>query len=92
MANAGAREGTETVQLYVRQVACAEGARPVRELRGFRRVSLKPGERAEVRFRLDDAALGYVSREGKDCVDRGAYRVWVAPSSREGRELAYRRN
>ena len=92
IANVGTREGTETVQLYVRQVACAEGARPVRELRGFRRVTLKPGEKTEVRFRLDDEAIGYVAKDGKLRADKGAYRIWVAPSAKEGKELAFRRN
>ncbi len=92
VANVGTREGTETVQLYVRQVACSEGARPVRELRGFRRVTLKPGEKTEVRFKLDDAAIGYVAKDGKWRADKGAYRIWVAPNAKEGKELAYRRN
>lgn len=90
--NVGTREGIETVQLYVRQVVCSEGARPVRELRGFRRVALKPGEKADVRFKLDAVTLGYVTKDGGSRADKGAYRIWIAPSSKEGRELAFRRN
>ena len=90
--NTGSREGIETVQLYIRQVVCSEGARPVRELRGFRRVPLKPGEKAEVRFKLDDRVLGYVSKDGKPCADKGAYRIWIAPDAKGGKELAYRKN
>ena len=90
--NEGPRDGVETVQLYIRQVACPEGARPVRELRGFRRVALKPGEKQTVSFDLDDATLGYVTKDGKDRADKGAYRVWVAPNAKEGKELSFVRN
>ena len=89
VANTGTRAGVETVQLYVRQAACSEGARPVRELRGFRRVELKPGEKAEVRFKLDAETLGYVTLDGADRADKGPYRVWIAPNAGAGRELTF---
>ena len=91
VSNTGSREGVETVQLYIRQRACSGGARPVRELRGFRRLKLKPGEKAEVRFKLDDAALGYVTKEGKNRTDAGEYRVWIAPDAGSGKELKFNR-
>ena len=79
--NTGTREATETAQLYVRQVACREGWRPLRELRGFRRVSLRPGESAEVSFDLTDETLGYFRRDGTHVCDSGEYRLWIAPDS-----------
>ena len=82
--NVGSQEGTETVQLYIRQLACSEGVRPKRELRGFRKVTLAPGESAEVSFGLDEEALGYVDRSGRDRCDRGRYQVWIAPDSASG--------
>ena len=45
---AGDMEAAETVQLYVRQKVCRAGWRPVRELRGFEKVTLEPGERRRV--------------------------------------------
>ena len=45
-----------------------------------------------MRFKLVDAAIGYVAKDGKWRADKGAYRIWVAPNSKEGKELAYRRN
>ena len=79
--NVGGREATETPQLYVRQVVCGAGWRPVRELRGFRRLTLKPGEKATVGFELTDEVLGYTTRDGLKVCDAGDYLVWIAPDS-----------
>ena len=84
--NVGEREGTETAQLYIHQVACAEGVRPVRELRGFKRVTLRPGEKAKVSFKLDAETLGYVDRLGRDRCDSASYEVVIAADSARGGE------
>ena len=52
--NTGDREGTETVQLYIRDVS-GSVVRPVRELKGFEKITLKPGE--SVRCRLRSSSL-----------------------------------
>ena len=82
--NVGQREATETAQLYVHQKACREGWRPVRELRGFRRLRLAPGQSAEVAFNLTDETLGYTRRDGKKACDKGEYTLWIAPDSNAG--------
>jgi len=87
--NTGAREAVETVQLYVHQRACAEGARPKRELRGFKRMTLKPGESAEVSFVLTSEVLGYVDRRGVMRCDEGVYDIWIAPDSIRGTRISY---
>jgi beta-glucosidase len=56
--NTGSRAGDEVVQLYVRHLGSAV-PRPKRELRGFRRITLQPGERRTVEFRLAPRALAY---------------------------------
>ncbi|HVO34843.1 MAG TPA: fibronectin type III-like domain-contianing protein, partial [Gemmatimonadales bacterium] len=56
--NTGSRAGDEVVQLYVRHIGSAV-ARAKRDLRGFQRVTLQPGERRTVRFRLPASALAY---------------------------------
>lgn len=56
--NTGMRDGAEVVQLYVSDVKCAV-ARPVKELKGFEKVSLRPGETKTVTFTLDKNALSY---------------------------------
>ena len=87
--NAGSRRATETVQLYVRQVVCHEGWRPIRELRGFRRVTLGPGESAEVSFDLNDKVLGYTDRDGRFRCDDGEYMIWISKDSNvDGRKGA----
>lgn len=87
--NTGTREGTETAQLYIRQNVCHEGVRPARELRGFKRVTLKPGEKATVRFALNGDTLGYFDRQGKHRADAGQYTIWIAPDSRSGAPTAF---
>jgi beta-glucosidase len=88
--NSGDREGVETVQLYIRQLACNHAARPMQELRGFQRLSLQPGESAQVRFPLTDEVLHYVDRQGQNRVDAGEFHVWVAPHARCGEPLVYK--
>ena len=87
--NTGSRAGTETAQLYVTQKACAEGWRPVRELRGFRRMTLEPGASETVRFKLDAATLGYFGRDGKPRCDEGSYEIRIAKDSASGEPVPY---
>lgn len=82
VANTGTVEGDEIVQLYTRQVA-ASLSRPVRELRDFRRVHLKPGEKQTVEFTLKSSALAF--HKGAQLVtDPGLIQVWIAPDSSAG--------
>ncbi len=87
--NIGTREGEELVQLYISQCYCNEGVRPLQELRGFKRVALKPGEKATVRFPLTDETLGYYDRAGAFKVDESEYHVWIAPHAHTGTPAAH---
>jgi beta-glucosidase len=78
--NSGTRAATEVVQLYVQDVT-ASITRPVRELKGFRRVALKPGESQVVEFTLRAADLRFVGIDDKLTVEPGEFRVWIAPSA-----------
>ncbi len=89
--NTGQRQGEEVAQLYIRQMACAEGARPYQELRGFQRLTLKPGQSQEVSFALTDDVLGYVGRDGQWKVDAGDYGIWISPQAGEGDPVNYKR-
>jgi beta-glucosidase len=80
--NTGTRSGDEVVQLYVRDVL-ASVARPVMELKGFRRVRLAPGERAVVTFTLGPAELRMLDRDMKWVVEPGTFRVMVGSSSKD---------
>ena len=87
--NTGAREGVATAQFYIQARNCEGGVRPIRELRGFRKVALKPGESKTVTFALDDAALRYTDRAGNYRVDAGTYRVVISADSRSGTFVDY---
>jgi len=89
--NAGARAVRETVQLYVRADACSRGWRPVRELRGFRKIRLGPGCSETVAFDLTDDVLGFASTEGPRICEDGSYRIWIAPDSASGDPATYRK-
>lgn len=89
--NCGGRAGTETVQLYV-QDTVSSVIRPERELKGFQRVFLAPGETKRAAFRLDYPALSLVDRNGSRVVEPGVFRVLVGGSSRteNGAEFSVR--
>lgn len=89
--NTGDREGVVVPQLYIGAKACAEGVRPKRELRGFKKLTLKTGETAEVRFELTDDVLCYTDRAGKVKVDPGVYEVKVSDHSAAGKTVRYNR-
>lgn len=79
--NTGSRAGDEVVQLYIHQQA-GRASRPVRELKGFQRVTLKPGEKREVSFHLDETSIRYWNAGIRDwVVDPGTFDVWVGSSS-----------
>ena len=81
--NTGARAGAEVVQLYVRDVESSL-PRPEKELKGFARVELRPGEARRVTFSLDAAALSFFDPGKGDWVaEKGAFEVLVGPSSRD---------
>ena len=81
--NTGKREGTEVVQLYVHD-RIAPTSRPVRELKGFQRVTLAPGERKTVEFTVQAQDLGSYDPEMHWIVPAGTYDVWVAPDAVSG--------
>jgi beta-glucosidase len=78
--NVGERAGDEVVQLYVRDEE-ASVTRPVKELRGFRRVRLAPGERRRVTFRLAAEQLAFTGLDGRLVLEPGRVRLMVGTSS-----------
>ena len=81
--NTGKREGTEVVQLYVHD-RVAPTSRPVRELKGFQRVTLAPGEHKTVEFTVHAHDLGSYDPDMHWIVPAGTYDVWVAPNAVSG--------
>jgi beta-glucosidase len=78
--NTGRRAGDEVVQLYIRDVV-ATMTRPVKELKGFQRVSLQPGEKRRIEFELGPEHLGFWNREMRYVVEPGEFRVMVGANS-----------
>jgi beta-glucosidase len=83
LANTGMHTGTEVVQLYVHD-RVAPTSRPVRELKGFQRITLAPGEHKQVQFSVNANDLGSYDPEMHWIVPAGTYDVWVAPNSASG--------
>ena len=82
--NTGGRAAVEVVQLYIRQTGTSV-VRPVRELKGFRRITLPPGQSQNVQFTLGRDELKFWNIDMKDVVEPAQLTVWVAPDSTGGK-------
>ena len=80
--NAGARAGSETVQMYIRDVF-SSATRPLKELKGFRRVVLEPGETRTVTFDITPPLLAFYDAQMKYTVEPGDFEIMVGNSSRD---------
>jgi beta-glucosidase len=86
--NAGKRDGTEVVQLYIRDLV-ASVSRPVKELKGFQRINLKAGEKRTVNFVLTPESLRFLDREMKPTIEDGDFQVFVGNSSEGSLETTF---
>jgi len=83
LANTGSRAGAEVAQVYV-QEASPSVPRPLKELKGFKKVLLQPGEKQKVSLILDRNAFAHYDPDKKAWVaDKGAYKILVGSSSRD---------
>ena len=87
--NTGKVAGEEVVQLYIRD-RVASITRPVRELKGFRKIQLAPGASADVAFTLTRKDLEFVGADLKWIAEPGAFDVWIAPSASTGTPKSFR--
>ncbi|MFW5856904.1 MAG: glycoside hydrolase family 3 C-terminal domain-containing protein [Planctomycetota bacterium] len=85
--NTGDRAGDEVAQLYLRDLESST-ERPVHDLRGFRRVRLKPGESADLEFVLKPRDLALVDDQGHCRIEAGAFRVFVGGRQPDARSAA----
>ena len=81
--NIGERIGTETLQLYIQDVS-ASVVRPVKELKGFLKVTLTPGEEREISFEIKESMLRFLRADGTVGSEPGTFRVWIAKDSTQG--------
>lgn len=78
--NTGMREGAVVAQLYMRDLV-ASTTRPVRELKGFEKLSLKPGESKTVEFTLTPADMAFCREDMQFAQEPGDFKVWIGNSS-----------
>ncbi|KAF1694587.1 glycoside hydrolase family 3 N-terminal domain-containing protein [Pseudoxanthomonas koreensis] len=86
--NDGVRATEEVVQLYLHD-RVGSRVRPVRELKGFRKVLLQPGQSLEVAFELSRADLAFTRADGTHGAEPGAFDAWIAPSSATGKPARF---
>jgi beta-glucosidase len=80
--NTGKREGTEVVQMYIRDLVSSV-TRPVKELKGFKKISLKPGEKQTVPLDIGPESLAFYDVNMKYVVEPGDFEIMVGNSSRD---------
>lgn len=86
--NAGDREAEEVLQLYVRDMV-GSVTRPVKELKGFKRVMVAPGETVKVDFELPVQDLAFYGIDMKKKVEPGKFRLWIAGDSASGKPVEF---
>ena len=80
LTNTGDTTADEVVQLYVRDLV-GSVTRPVRELKGFRRLRLEPGQTVVVEFKLDASDLAFYGRDMQLITEPGEFHAWIGGSS-----------
>ena len=88
LTNTGKYEATEVVQLYVRDLV-GSVVRPVKELKGFRRVTLAPGETVTVEFDLPVSDLSFWNIDMEHVVEPGDFQLWIAGDSASGKPVGF---
>ncbi len=86
--NTGTRPGEEVVQMYIR-LRGTSVSRPVRELRGIKRIQLAPGESKRVQFAIAADELSFWNLEMAQMVEPASVSVWVAPDSQQGEPAGF---
>jgi len=89
LTNTGRVAAEEAAQLYVRDLV-GNVTRPARELKGFQRVRLDPGQTVTVTFQLGSDDLSFFGRDNSEIVEPGEFHVWVGGSSEAGLRAAFR--
>ncbi|MDE6963829.1 MAG: glycoside hydrolase family 3 C-terminal domain-containing protein, partial [Lachnospiraceae bacterium] len=87
--NTGERAGTEVVQLYLQDIA-ASVVRPLKELKGFRKVELKAGEEKEVTFVIDEPMLRFLRADGTVGSEEGDFSLFIGNSSNTDNQAKFR--
>lgn len=86
--NTGKVAGEEIVQLYVRDLV-GEVVRPLKELKGFKKVLLEPGEEKEITFEITEEDLRYHHSDLSFASDEGSFEVYIGPNSKNVQSLPF---
>lgn len=86
--NTGTRVGEETVQLYLRDIS-GSVVRPIKELKGFKKISLAPGEEAEVTFEINEEMLRFYNSKYEFKSEKGKFNAMVGSNSRDLQVLGF---
>ncbi|MNI80973.1 Periplasmic beta-glucosidase precursor [compost metagenome] len=87
--NTGRIEGEEIVQLYIQDLN-GSVVRPLKELKGFKKVCLSPGESKEIQFSITEEELKYYAADLTFKAETGDFKVYVGSNSREVQEADFR--
>jgi beta-glucosidase len=87
--NTGSLEGKETVQLYTRDLV-GSSTRPVKELKGFQKISLKPGESKDVTFTVKEDDLKFYNSNLKYVAEPGDFKLFIGSNSRDVKETQFK--
>jgi beta-glucosidase len=87
--NTGGRSGTAVAELYIRDLACSAGPRPVRELKGFQKIRLQPGGSRDVEFQVSAHDLGCYDTKGNWLVEPGKFQLWISKDSASGEPVEF---
>jgi len=86
--NTGKYTGTEVVQLYVQDLV-GDVVRPMKELKGFKRITLNAGQKQVVEFTLKAEDLSFHNQEMKAVTEPGKFKVWIGQNANEGLETSF---
>lgn len=86
--NTGTVETNETVQLYIRDVV-GTISRPMKELKGFEKITLKPGESKSVSFTIDESLLKFYNSQHIYTTEPGAFEVFIGPNVRDAKKTGF---
>ncbi|NEU09934.1 beta-glucosidase BglX [Flavihumibacter sp. R14] len=87
--NSGSRDGKEVVQLYLRDLV-GSVTRPVKELKGFQKISLKAGESKTVSFKITDEDLKFYNADLKFTAEPGDFKLFIGTNSRDVKEASFK--
>jgi len=89
LTNSGKRTGEEVVQLYIRDLV-GTSTRPVKELKGFQKISLQPGETKNVTFTISEEMLRFYNNELKFVSEAGDFKAFIGTNSRDVKEVDFK--